>query len=254
MFQMSIPDISAVASGNILTSRFVKGDVSNDFQVVQCGAGDAPLGVGQEPTHSAPIPGADAFAATAGDPIDVFLQNARCLLTVGAAVTRFSLLKSDSTGRGIMTTSVGDAAGAIALQSATAADQKVWVIVLRGTQAPTFPTLSFTTSQTFTASQSGGLIIAHAVSLTFTLPAGITTPGLRFTFSVDATAVASGSGLLVKQVTGEQIYGDGLTTTTSKGILNTQATAKDGDSVTVESDGVRGWAIIAIIGTWAREA
>lgn len=51
----------------------------------------------------------------------------------------------------------------------------------------------------------------------------------------------------------DQIKGTGGTSTDNKDLINTKATAKRGDFVTLFGDGAEGWTIVAQRGVWARE-
>lgn len=98
------------ASGNILPSYFVMCDpgVGENWKVLQAASGsidytNAPIGISQEGTRNAPIPGASAYAAVDEDPIQVYGQGDVCLLTIGVGgCTAGNLLKSDATGKGIV--------------------------------------------------------------------------------------------------------------------------------------------------------
>lgn len=52
----------------------------------------------------------------------------------------------------------------------------------------------------------------------------------------------------------DKIMGIGITSADNKDLINTKATAKRGDFVTLVGDGVDGWKVVAARGTWAREA
>lgn len=123
--------INYTAGGTIAPCRFIKGDTSADEQVLQGSAGSACLGITQEGMKGTPgLAGSDTtIAAIAGDQIRAFGLGDNCLLECGAAVTRYDLLKSDSTGRGI-TASATDECGAVALQSGAGAGSKIRVQIL----------------------------------------------------------------------------------------------------------------------------
>jgi hypothetical protein len=54
-------------------------------------------------------------------------------------------------------------------------------------------------------------------------------------------------------VSADLIRGNGITPADNKDLICTQATSRIGDSCTIVGDGVDGWYITAITGTWARE-
>lgn len=125
-----------------------------------------------------------------------------------------------------------------------------------GNTVPVAKLLALAATTTLTAAQaSGGVVtVALATSCTVVLPAASTvTAGLPLTI-VSALAPSSGAGYLVDLTGTDQMKGNGFTPANGKGALNTQATAKVGDSLTVFSDGTSVWYILSVGGTWAREA
>ena len=121
---------------------FVKGDTSNDFGVLAAGANEATIGISQEGTEAAPIPGASTKAASAGKPVRVHGLGEVCLLMLGGTVTRFDYIKSGAAGVGITAATTGATAqeiGAQALQSGVSGE-KILVQVVRMTK--TYPALS----------------------------------------------------------------------------------------------------------------
>ena len=105
-------------------------------------------------------------------------------------------------------------------------------------------------SQSVTAAQSGQMFIG-AVDAVFTLPAVTSAlKGVWFTFT---TGVASsGTGLAISPAAADFIGGNGLTQVVNKDLINTGATDRVGDSVTIYCDGTAWW-IEALLGTWAKE-
>ncbi len=83
-----------------------------------------------------------------------------------------------------------------------------------------------------------------------TLPA--TVVGLSYTF---VNAGADGAVLIkISPNSSDYIAGANLTKVDNKALLNTKTTAKKGDMVTIVGDGVNGWYITELSGTWAKEA
>jgi len=107
-----------------------------------------------------------------------------------------------------------------------------------------------TANYTVSADESGKVFFAKAVDLVFTLPA--TEAGLRYTFIVHTASAVT--GLSISPAAADAIHGNGLTSVDDKDLINTAATDAEGDSVTIEGDGVDGWWIVAINGTFAKEA
>lgn len=106
-------------------------------------------------------------------------------------------------------------------------------------------------TQALTADQSGQTFVG-AVDAVFTLPAaGAGTKGVFYTLICGA--LSTGVGLSASPAAADAVVGNGLTAVVDKDLINTGATDRLGDSVTILCDGVQ-WVITAIIGTWAKEA
>jgi len=107
-------------------------------------------------------------------------------------------------------------------------------------------------TQALTAAQSGQKFVG-AVDAVFTLPAAASaTKGVWYEF--ECGAVSAGTGLSVSPAAADHIRGNGLTSVDNKDLINTGATDRLGDMVRLYCDGVDGWVIEQIIGTWAKEA
>lgn len=121
---------SAVASGNIAPSRFVKDDTAADGKVAVCGAGDKIRGVSQAGTRRAPYSSLDdGYAAIAGEEVGVFGATELCYLELGGTVANGDRLKASTLGVGVATTTNLDEWGAIA-QSAGTSGQLIQVLVV----------------------------------------------------------------------------------------------------------------------------
>lgn len=98
-------------------------------------------------------------------------------------------------------------------------------------------------------------------AITITLPS--TAASLNFTVrnggDADSGAPA-GSGyngsaaVNVSPAAADKISGLALTPADNKDLINTKATAKVGDEVTLLADGTDGYTVVSVKGTWAREA
>jgi hypothetical protein len=107
-------------------------------------------------------------------------------------------------------------------------------------------------TQALTADQTGQKFVG-AVDAVFTLPAAaVALTGVSYEF--ECGAVSAGVGLSISPAAADHIRGNGLTSTDDKDLINTGATDRLGDSVRVYCDGVDGWVIDSVIGTWAKEA
>jgi len=105
-------------------------------------------------------------------------------------------------------------------------------------------------SKTLTVHEANQTVIAAAVDLVITLPA--TQAGLEFHFIVDT--VSAVTGLSIDPAAADKIMGHAITEAVDKDLINTAATDVVGDSVSLVGDGIDGWYITRITGTWAREA
>jgi hypothetical protein len=117
-------------------------------------------------------------------------------------------------------------------------------------QKPTVTAISADT--TLTAADSGKVFRVTGVDKVATLPA--TVAGLRYTFVVAAAALSSGTGFSISPNAADKIMGNGIASADDKDLVNTGATDAEGDTVTLVGDGVDGWYVEVMRGTWARQA
>ncbi len=107
-------------------------------------------------------------------------------------------------------------------------------------------------TQTLTAAQSGAKFVGAADAV-FTLPAAAAgTKGVWYEF--ETGALSAGVGLSISPAAVDHIRGNGLTSVDNKDLINSGASDRLGDMVRLYCDGVDGWVIDSIIGTWAKEA
>lgn len=121
-------------------------------------------------------------------------------------------------------------------------------------------------NKTLAATDQGIVQNVIADNVVITLPS--TSNGLNFTVrngglpvtSGPAGAVSDGGVLVaVSPAAADAIAGNGFTATVNKDALNTKATSRVGDEITVRGTGTAGvtaWQIDSarLVGTWAREA
>lgn len=106
-------------------------------------------------------------------------------------------------------------------------------------------------TQVLTAAQSGQKFVG-AVDAVFTLPAAAAgTKGVWYEF--ECGALSSGTGLSISPNASDHIRGAGLTSTDNKDLINSGATDRLGDMARLYCDGVDGWVIEHLVGTWAKE-
>jgi len=125
--------LSFRAGGNITVSRFVT--LASTGMVVQSGDNHDIIGVAFEGTQRAPLQDmvTTVFAAETGQSVAVYSVGEVCLVEAGAAISAGALLRSDAQGRAVPIATTGTTIqnyGAIALEPATAAGQKIRVLVV----------------------------------------------------------------------------------------------------------------------------
>jgi hypothetical protein len=117
-----------------------------------------------------------------------------------------------------------------------------------------------TENKTLDDTQCGVVQVVKTDAITITLPA--TVVGYNYTIKnggVKATgtptgAAADGSAIVtVSPNANDKIAGLGFTATDNKDIINTKATSKIGDEVTLIGDGANGWMVNKCVGVWASE-
>lgn len=107
-------------------------------------------------------------------------------------------------------------------------------------------------TQTLTAAQSGQKFVG-AVDAVFTLPAAAAgTKGVWYEF--ECGALSAGTGLSISPAAADHIRGNGLTSVDNKDLINSGASDRLGDMVRIYCDGVDGWVIEQVVGTWSKEA
>lgn len=126
---------SYIAGETLYVSRFVVQDTSDDLTVNMAAADERTVGITHEGGRIAPIPTVDTVeAAQEGESVRVHGPGEECWLVAGAAVTANDLLKPDADGKGV-TAAAGDWAGARALSAASAADERIRVVVIDSNQS-----------------------------------------------------------------------------------------------------------------------
>lgn len=116
---------------------------------------------------------------------------------------------------------------------------------------PVNRTIVATASFTLLPKDNGAVIFADSTtSVVVTLPA--TAKGLRFTLVVKQLTTATGHSF--SPAAADYITGNGLTAVDDKDLICSAASDRVGDAVQIVADGVDGWFITAVSGTWAKEA
>lgn len=117
---------------------------------------------------------------------------------------------------------------------------------------------TITASKTLTSSDSGKVFFIGTDALVITLPS--TELGLSYTF---INSGADGNNIItISPAADDAIYGSIANAAADsvsggvddKDIINTKATANNGDRITLVADGSGGWYIADGVGIWASEA
>lgn len=130
-----------VAGGTIRTSRFVKLSPSADNQGLEADANEEAIGVSYEGSNYPPLSDLVSTdnAATEGQEFRLYGPGDICTLIVGDVVTRGQKLKSDADARGVPIATTGATLqhyGGFALESASAANEKIRFLVHPGSVYP----------------------------------------------------------------------------------------------------------------------
>ena len=131
-------------------------------------------------------------------------------------------------------------------------DQVSGVRKFQGGRGIALPVEPKAANYTVPREESGTTYVATAANLVFSLPP--TEKGLQFTFVLAASGLSAGTGMSVSPQATDKIMGNGFTSADNKDAINTGATDREGDLITVVGDGVDGWYIVDVVGTFAREA
>ena len=123
------------------------------------------------------------------------------------------------------------------------------------------PTAAFAESAALAAAASGTLYLVGADATVATLPSSaVVGAGIKYAF-VNAGADAA-YGFTISPNASDKIMGSfnngkvliTMSATDNKDLVNTKSTAKRGDYMILESDGVDGWYVVGGIGIWTEES
>lgn len=114
---------------------------------------------------------------------------------------------------------------------------------------------SFTASDTLLPKESGKLCKFNSASTVILSlpPASKSRPGEYFDFVID-TAATSGVGHSVSPSANDKIFIPGATNVDNKDLYWPTATDAVGNGARIVSDGVDGWHVVWVTGTFAKEA
>lgn len=105
---------------------------------------------------------------------------------------------------------------------------------------------------TLTAADSGKTVVMSGVDKVLTLPA--TTSGLHYKIVLAAAGLSSGTGLSISPNSADKIMGNGFTSADDKDAILAGSGDREGDMIELVGDGVDGWYILNVVGTWTRQA
>ena len=116
-----------MANGDIRPARFV--ELQNDSGVakaIEANANEKVIGISQDGTNTAPIPGITSTnAAESGQTLRVHVEGEETLLELGGTVAAAAFVKSDGDGKGVAALTTGTVTqeiGAVALESGVSGD------------------------------------------------------------------------------------------------------------------------------------
>jgi hypothetical protein len=107
-----------------------------------------------------------------------------------------------------------------------------------------------TADYSLTAADSGVVTYVTADGKVVTLPATV----VGMTFIIVNGCEDGQGGISISPQAADKIQGAGLTAADNKDLVSAKATARKGDFVKLVADGVDGYFVQEIRGTWAREA
>lgn len=85
---------------------------------------------------------------------------------------------------------------------------------------------------------------------TITLPATV----VGYSYTIRNGGADGAVAVTVSPNANDKIMGNGYTSEDNKDAVNTKTTAKKGDYIKLVGDGVNGWMITEVVGTWAKQA
>ena len=253
------------ADGTVNLAAFIKYNGSNTsgYTVLNCGLGDIPTaGIGDLQADNFSYSGQPGtpVCAVLGEVVEAYIWGCQVPLTAGGTWPGAgSFLKPDANGFGIVA-NPGDVYGAISLCGAAAGDIPE-VVVCQPSVVPTTGGAINSIAASSTLA-SGGTVYVTAADVVVTLPPVASKATVRVVTNAATGTLtgATGAGTLIKinpaDVTAGNVkmFGHDITTPAfSKGLVNTKATAIQGDTCEVRSDGFN-WFEFPVNGTWTREA
>lgn len=167
-----------------------------------------------------------------------------------AAAVEASSLKLGGTAITATAAELNTVAGVTA--GAAAASKAVVLDANKAVAGITRKVLTKNADYAVTAADSRAVIVVTGVDKVMTLPA--TVAGLEYTFVLAAAGLSAGTGLQIAPNAADKIMGNGFTSADNKAAVLAGSGDREGDSITLIGDGVDGWYIVGVTGTWTRAA
>lgn len=141
MHRSVVPQL--IAGGNISPSTFVKVSTAANKTCLQAGANERVVGVSQVGVKDPPgVSGASAYAAVAGDTVQLFGKDDICPVLVGSGgVTRGANVKSDASGAAVLSATTGTTMQWVAGEALETASEGEYALIQIGV-FPHYPALS----------------------------------------------------------------------------------------------------------------
>jgi|TARA_R100001530_G_scaffold135759_2_gene113821 hypothetical protein len=111
-------------------------------------------------------------------------------------------------------------------------------------------TEELTGTKTLDEEDVGKILTVKTDAFVITLPATV----VGYVYHIVNTGEDGANIITVSPNASDKIMGPDRTDVDDKDIINTKATAKKGDRITLFGDGSLGWYVISQVGTWAAEA
>lgn len=140
----------------------------------------------------------------------------------------------------------GITAGTAAASGAVVLDANKAVTGMRA------PVLTKSADYTLTTGDSGATVLVTGVDKVLTLPA--TVAGVWYRIVLAAAGLSAGTGLSISPNSADKIMGNGFTSADDKDAILAGSGDREGDAITLVGDGVDGWYIAGVTGTWTRQA
>ena len=233
--------------GNITAKAYIAGVTKGTFVKFTAAGVIAPATAASDNIIGVCRRTADANQQTSYAPV-----GSQTTVTSGEAIAVGDLLTCDPNSEASVvdaSQALGQRIAAVALTAAAAQGTAVDVVVMAGYSAGLTDSMTAITGATSLNANSSGVV--HNVTATAVIALPPTDVGIVYTFICDGPDGTVQISL--SPISADLIRGRGSAGVDNKDWINTLATAKRGDYVTIVADGDGGWFIVHQSGTWAAE-